>query len=199
MQFSDKFRFKWVQTAGEVNYMKFVEGKHIVNHISNSKIFTNKIPCMELLADLDRNLKSGHIRSNIYSTTDEFLTPTYRLDSVADFVNFLKSDNNTLWLSKSSTSNMGRGIEMIRDPAAYKESLMTKKDKWGETAAKPEEIKQALEAKPEELTAGVDFTPPSTANAAEEETKTEETKTEAAPKTLAPERHTNLIRLVQQF
>ena len=39
---------------------------------------------------------------------------------------------------------MGRGIEMIRDVEAYKESLMTKKDKWGETAIKPEEVKQAL-------------------------------------------------------
>ena len=56
MQFSDKFRFKWVQTAGEINYMKFVEGKHIVNHISNSKIFTNKIQCMEILADLNRSM-----------------------------------------------------------------------------------------------------------------------------------------------
>ena len=101
---------------------------------------------MELLADLNRSLQSGHIQSSIYSSTDEFLTPTYRLDSVADFVNFLKSDNNSLWLVKSSTSNMGRGTEMIRDPAAYKDQLMTKKDKWGEQAAKPEEIKAAMDS-----------------------------------------------------
>lgn len=40
---------------------------------------------------------------------------------------------------------MGRGIEMIKDAAAYKESLMTKKDKWGETTVKPEEVKKVLE------------------------------------------------------
>jgi len=40
---------------------------------------------------------------------------------------------------------MGRGIEMIRHPAAYKESLMTKKDKWGESAVKPEEVKEVIE------------------------------------------------------
>ena len=34
---------------------------------------------------------------------------------------------------------------MIRDPEAYKESLMTKKDKWGECAVKPEEVKQAIQ------------------------------------------------------
>ncbi len=33
---------------------------------------------------------------------------------------------------------------MIRDVEAYKEKLMTKKDKWGESALKPEEVKQAL-------------------------------------------------------
>ena len=54
--FSDKYRFKWVQTAREINYMKFAEGKHIVNHFSNSNIFTNKVECMEMLADLNRNM-----------------------------------------------------------------------------------------------------------------------------------------------
>lgn len=49
MQFSDKFRFKWTQTSSEINYMKFKEGQHIVNHISNSKIFTNKISTLEIL------------------------------------------------------------------------------------------------------------------------------------------------------
>ena len=34
---------------------------------------------------------------------------------------------------------------MIRDPAAYKDSIMTKKDKWGEAALKPEEVKQVIE------------------------------------------------------
>ena len=125
--------------------MKFIEGKHIVNHISNSKVFTNKIECMEMLADLNRNLKSGHIASSIFQCTDEFLPQTFRLDSVADFVQFLKTDNDSFWLVKNSTSNMGRGIEMIRDPEAYKESLMTKKDKWGESAVKPEEVKEAIQ------------------------------------------------------
>jgi len=60
-------------------------------------------------------------------------------------LNFLKTDNDSLWLVKSSTSNMGRGIEMINDPAAYKESLMTKKDKWGEAAVQPEEVKEVIQ------------------------------------------------------
>lgn len=49
MQFSDKYRFKWTQTSSEINYIKFREGDHIVNHISNSKIFTNKISTLDTL------------------------------------------------------------------------------------------------------------------------------------------------------
>lgn len=83
--------------------MKFTEGHHIVNHISNSRILNNKITCMELLADLNRSLESGHIESSMYNSTSEFLMPTYRLDIVADFVNFLKTDNDTMWLVKNSS------------------------------------------------------------------------------------------------
>lgn len=49
MQFSDKYRFKWTQTSSEVNYMRFKEGEHIVNHISNSRIFTTKITTLDIL------------------------------------------------------------------------------------------------------------------------------------------------------
>merc|ERR1719264_758767 len=143
---------------------------------------------MELLADLNRSIESGHIRSRIYRTTSEFLTPTFRLDCVADFVNFLKTDNNSLWLAKSSTSNMGRGIEMIRDPAAYKESLMTKKDKWGEQACGTEEVKAAMD-NPDLVTT----------EAMEEETVVEESKAEPTEKKVAHKKHTDLIKLVNTF
>jgi len=76
---------------------------------------------------------------------------------------------------------MGRGIEMIRDPAAYKDSLMTKKDKWGETTCKPEEVKDAMN----DPTAGTD--------AVLEDVEAEENKMPP------PERHTNIIKLVSQF
>ena len=80
MQFSDKFRFKWVQTSGEVNFMKFVEGRNIVNHFANAKIFTDKVLCIELLESLNRSLLSARIKSDIYKETKQFLPETYRLD-----------------------------------------------------------------------------------------------------------------------
>ena len=73
MQFSDKFRFKWVQAPGEINFKKFVEGKHIVNHFSNSRIYNNKIKSMEMLDDLNFSLQSGAISSTIYNSTEQFL------------------------------------------------------------------------------------------------------------------------------
>lgn len=47
MQFSDTYRFKWVQTPAEINYMKFVEGRHIVNHFSNANFLTRKIQTLD--------------------------------------------------------------------------------------------------------------------------------------------------------
>ena len=105
MQFSDKFRFKWVQTAAEVNFIKFVEGRNIVNHFANAKIFTDKVLCIELLESLNRSLLSARIKSDIYQETKQFLPETYRLDQVADLVSFLKSADDGLWLVKNSQSN----------------------------------------------------------------------------------------------
>ena len=143
-QFSDKYRFKWTQTAGEINFMKFVEGKHICNHFSNSKIFTNKIQTFEMLELLNRQLKNGATKSELYQSIDQFMPETYRLDVVADLMQFLQTEDKGLWLVKNSTSNMGRGIEMIPDIGAYKHSLLTKKDKWGESVASDKEATKEL-------------------------------------------------------
>ena len=61
MQFSDKYRYKWTQTSSEINYMKFKEGEHIVNHISNAKIFTTKITTLETLEQLKIAIEKGEI------------------------------------------------------------------------------------------------------------------------------------------
>jgi len=105
MQFSDTYRFKWTQTPHEINYMKIVEGKHLVNHFSNTKIFTSKISTLDTLESLNRALANGDIASPHYKSTKEFTPETYRLDVVADLVSFLKSPSEGLWLVKHSNSN----------------------------------------------------------------------------------------------
>ena len=38
---------------------------------------------------------------------------------------------------------------MIRDPAEYKQSLMMKKDKWGDQTVQPQEVKSVIKQEPE--------------------------------------------------
>lgn len=127
MLFSDKFRFKWTQTSSEINYLKLKEGQHIVNHISNSKIFTNKISTLDTLQNIKFMLQNGDIKSEIKSL-DSFFPETYRLDVVADLVKFLNSTTEGLWLVKKAQSNQGKGIKLISDIKAYKDELLTIKD-----------------------------------------------------------------------
>lgn len=132
MQFSDNYRFKWTQTPAEVNFMKFTEGRHLANHFSNSRLFTNKIYCLENLEKLNRSLQFGDIKSSIYSSVSQFTPPTYRLDVVADLVSFLNAPNTGLWMIKNANSNQGQGINKVSDIGKYKDDLLNRKDKWGD-------------------------------------------------------------------
>jgi hypothetical protein len=58
MQFSDNYRFKWVQTPSEINFMKFQEGRHIVNHFSNANFLTRKIQTLEQIDSLNLAMRS---------------------------------------------------------------------------------------------------------------------------------------------
>ena len=126
MQFSDKYRFKWTQTSSEVNYMKFREGEHIVNHISNAKIFTTKITTLDTLECLKIAIEKGEVSSSM--KVSDFFPETYRLDIAADLVKFLNSNSEGLWLQKKAQSNQGKGIKLIADVKAYKDDLLTIKD-----------------------------------------------------------------------
>ena len=90
---------------------------------------------------------------------------------------------------------------MVKDVATYKESLMTRKDKWGEQTCQTEEVKAAItqepEAKPEEeskdsttLITGAATTDTVTVNATTNDTAIFDT---TAPQTV---KHTNLWKLV---
>lgn len=103
MQFSDKYRFKWTQTVQEVNFAKFKEGVHMVNHIANSRIFTNKISTIETLQQLAISIGKQEIQS--FLKVEEFFPETYRLDVVADLVSFLNSSRGGYWLEKKANSN----------------------------------------------------------------------------------------------
>ena len=199
-QFSDAYRFKWTQTAGEINFMKFVEGRHICNHFSNSKIFTNKIQTFEMLELLNRKLKNKEIESAIYQGIEGFMPETYRLDVVADLIQFLQTEDKGLWLVKNSTSNMGRGIEMISDVGAYKHALLTKQDKWGESVASGREDIMGKKSDIKEIitSAAEDRLKASPREEAEPEAN-EGTKAEMPEEKKAAPKKTNLNILVKEL
>lgn len=131
--------------------MKFIEGRHIANHFSNSRIFTNKVYCLENLEMLNRSLQFGDIKSDIYKSVSEFTPATFRLDVVSDLVSFLNTPNTGLWMVKNANSNCGNGIEMVNDIGKYKDDLLNKKDKWGDSYQSAPEVKpdDAKVAQPE--------------------------------------------------
>jgi hypothetical protein len=55
------------------------------------------------------------------------------LDVVADLVSFLNAPNTGLWMVKNANSNQGNGITKVNDIGKYKDELLNKKDKWGES------------------------------------------------------------------
>ena len=124
MNWSDNYRFKWVQTPQEVNFMRFIEGTHIVNHISNCWIFTNKITTLDTIENLKISLKSGEIVTPLHP--DQFFPETYKLNFAPDLVKFLNEKDEGYWLLKKKSSNCGRGITLISDVKKYKDDIMTK-------------------------------------------------------------------------
>lgn len=103
--------------------MKFKEGLHLANHISNARIFTNKISTLETLENLRFNLENGNVQS--FMKFQDILPETYRLDVVADLVKFLNTPDTGFWLVKKNQSNQGKGIRLLSDVKAYKEELLT--------------------------------------------------------------------------
>ena len=133
MQFNDKYRFKWVQTPAEVNYMKFVEGRHICNHFSNANVLTRKLSTLEQIQSLNLSMRSRSSEiSKLFESVNQFVPETYRLDVVADLVQFLNQKDEGLWMVKHSNSNQGKGVEMVQNISKFKQDLVNKKDKWAD-------------------------------------------------------------------
>ena len=137
MNWSDKYRFKWVQTPQEVNFMRTFEGTHIVNHISNCWIFTNKVTTLDTIETLKYSLKNEEIKSDLHP--DDFFPETYKLGHAPDLVKFLNQPDEGYWLLKKKNSNCGRGITLIQDIKKYKDDLVTK-EKAEKKVEQPEPV-----------------------------------------------------------
>lgn len=61
MRNTDKVRIRWTHKPAEINFRQFVEGKHLVNHLSNSSILTNKFKLIDLIEKLKKSMLVGAI------------------------------------------------------------------------------------------------------------------------------------------
>ena len=67
-------RFRWFNKPSEVTSWKsFVEGKHVVNHFSNSSILTNRLKLLKLFKRLNDAMKKKRIVSEIFPSASCFL------------------------------------------------------------------------------------------------------------------------------
>ncbi len=74
MAFSDRFDIKWVQTTGEVDFLKFKEGSQLVNHIPNINVIASKNGLIQTL----RNFESQHPSADNQVSIDNFMPNSYR-------------------------------------------------------------------------------------------------------------------------
>jgi len=79
-----------------------------------------------------RSLSIEEPYSKLFQSVREFVPATYRLDVVADLVNFLNHSDDGLWMVKQSNSNQGKGVEMCANIANFKRDLLEGKDKWAD-------------------------------------------------------------------
>ena len=79
MRNTNACRFRWAHKPWEINFLLFEEGRHIVNHLSNSHILTNKVHLVENLRKLDESMKDGLIESALFSDASEFTLRTFYL------------------------------------------------------------------------------------------------------------------------
>ena len=53
--FCPNFYFKWVQSAGEVDFYSFKEGQQLVNHIPNITVISSKLELLRTLRELEQD------------------------------------------------------------------------------------------------------------------------------------------------
>ena len=127
MNLTDKARFRWTHKPSEINYRNFVEGKHVVNHISNSNILTNKFKLFKTLNKLGNSLRSGRIHSNIYTSPKQFMVETYLLNKNNQLAEFFLLPNEGKWILKNTSQIEGENqVTLINNIDAFKRSMLLK-------------------------------------------------------------------------
>ncbi|KAG5446900.1 Protein polyglycylase ttll10 [Clonorchis sinensis] len=118
-------QFRWVQCHQQIHYADFKEGLHLVNHIPNCGILTNKLGLLLSLRDYERRYQLRYGRAPAVSMHD-FFPETYIADDPVErdaFYAAYESSETKVWISKPIAMNQGKGIFLVRDINVFKTAL----------------------------------------------------------------------------
>ncbi|TGZ64408.1 hypothetical protein CRM22_006395 [Opisthorchis felineus] len=118
-------QFRWVQSHQQIHYAEFKEGLHLVNHIPNCGILTNKLGLLLSLREYERRYQLRYGRAPSVSMHN-FFPETYIADDPVErdaFYAAYESSETKVWISKPIAMNQGKGIFLVRDINVFKTNL----------------------------------------------------------------------------
>lgn len=121
-------RFRWMNKPSEISFRGFIEGKHVVNHLSNSSILTNRLKLLELFKRLQDLMAKKRLTSELFPTARSFLLETYCLEKNTQLTAFLALPNTGQWVLKNTSAldNGDNCITYINDIGSYKKAMLLK-------------------------------------------------------------------------
>ena len=122
-------RFRWTNKPSEISFKGFTEGKHVVNHFSNSSILTNRLKLLKLFNRLKEAMLKRHLTSDLFVSPRHFLLETYCLEKNTNLTAFLALPNTGQWILKNTKvieNGESSCITYINDVGNYKKTMLLK-------------------------------------------------------------------------
>ncbi|XP_075293525.1 inactive polyglycylase TTLL10 [Opisthocomus hoazin] len=116
----EDYALKWCEIKCRETYYHFKEGEQLLYQIPNNGVLTSKIGLLCCLREQERVMKKISRSSNSkLLKMEEFFPQSFRLDLKDErnaFFELYKEEQ--IWICKPSCSNQGRGIFLLKNPAA---------------------------------------------------------------------------------
>ncbi|KAM6046104.1 inactive polyglycylase TTLL10 isoform 1-T2 [Theristicus caerulescens] len=116
----EDYALKWCEIKCQETYYHFKEGEQLLYQIPNNGVLTSKIGLLCCLREQERVMKKISRSSNSkLLKMEEFFPESFRLDLKDErnaFFELCKEEQ--IWICKPSCSNQGRGIFLLKNPAA---------------------------------------------------------------------------------
>ncbi|XP_061869253.1 inactive polyglycylase TTLL10 [Colius striatus] len=116
----EDYALKWCGIKCQETYYHFKEGEQLLYQIPNNRILTSKIGLLCCLREQQQMMKRIRGSSNPkLLKIEEFFPDSFRLDLKDERKAFFElCTEEQIWICKPSCSNQGRGIFLLKNPAA---------------------------------------------------------------------------------